>query len=126
MLNILFILNQNVAEKYSSSLASLPSVDIIFSKLMNDAAGDASHYTLGGAGSAGLTKGTASYTGRNKIENVATLSFTGMPASDGAFSITLDSSITDTAGTSLNASYRSINYTIDLPPRITGLKINPR
>jgi hypothetical protein len=110
----------------ASLLGTIPSVDIIFSKLMNDAAGDSSHYTLGGAGSAGLTKGTASYTGRNKIENVATLPFTGMPSSDGSLIITLDSSITDTSGTSLNVSYRTINYTIDLPPRITGLKINPR
>jgi hypothetical protein len=126
MLDNIHFIYSDISEKETNPLASLSSVDIIFSKLMNDAAGDASHYTLGGAGSAGLTKGTASYTGRNKIENVATLPITGMPASDGALSITLDSSITDTAGTSLNASNRSINYTIDLPPRITGLKINPR
>jgi hypothetical protein len=110
----------------SNLLNSVGTVKVTFSKLINKTAAETeSFYSLTGAGSASLTVNDASFTGFDRTENIATLTFGGTP-SDGLFAITLNVAITDTAGNSMDATARTIHYTFDLPPRITGVKINSR
>jgi hypothetical protein len=93
-----------------SILSSLNTVKATFSKLVNGADSLAG-YSLGG--SSGLSVANASFTGADRVENVATLTISGTPSS-GAFDLTTTASLTDTAGTVLPAGSNSINYVIDV------------
>ncbi|MCP4131143.1 MAG: Ig-like domain-containing protein [bacterium] len=89
-------------------LSGLTPVEVVFSKLMVDAAGTGTNYTPGGAGGAGLTISTASYTGVEKIENVANLTMGGTLA-PGNITIAIGAAVTDTEGNPL--ADNSIEYT---------------
>ncbi|MCP4130734.1 MAG: hypothetical protein GY754_07110, partial [bacterium] len=89
-----------------TELTSLSSVEVVYSKLMVDAAATAGNYTPGGTGVGTLSVTGTSYTGTDRIENVATLTTSGTLV-DGELAITL-SNITDTEGNALTDAV--INY----------------
>jgi hypothetical protein len=109
----------------TNPLNTISIIKMYYSKLVVDAAGDSTKYSLSGSGSTSLSVSNADFSGRNQVENVVELTIAGT-LQDGSLNITLSLAITDTSGTPIDTSENTIHYTIDLPPRITGLKINPR
>jgi hypothetical protein len=116
----------SVSPSITNPLKSISPVRVALSKLFKQAPAETpGNFSLSGSGSASLSVSNANFSGRNQIENVVELTIAGT-LQDGSFNITLIPAITDTSGTPIDTSENTIHYTIDLPPRITGLKINPR
>ena len=91
---------------------------MVYSKPVVVAAADTdANYTPGGAGGGALTV-AASYTGADKIENMATLTIGGS-ITDGNITITLQAPITDTAGNPLTSN--TVTYNAD----VSGPVLNP-
>ncbi|MCP4134906.1 MAG: VWA domain-containing protein, partial [bacterium] len=81
-------------------LSGLTPVEVVYSKLLVDAAGTAAEFTPGGAAGGSLTILDASYTGVEKIENVVNLTMGGTLGA-GSLSITMTAAVTDTEGNAL-------------------------
>jgi hypothetical protein len=93
-----------------STVNSVSTVKLIYSKLLGSGAASAGNYALGGMVT-GLSISDASFSGADRVENVITLSLGGTPTS-GSLTATVGSSVTDTAGNAFQSGYNSVSYTI--------------